>query len=227
VLRNQLVEEHRWLALHRARQFARKGEPLDDLVQVALVAVVKAVDRFDAGYGVQFSTFAVPTIDGELRRHLRDRAWSVHVPRGVKERQQVVSRVVNELTQALMRSPSVPEIAKQAGITVEQALEALEVASSYRGVPLTSPDDDDAHGDGTTLGRDDSGFAATEARMVVRKLLALLPTERDRTVVRRRFYDGWSQSQIAAELGISQVQVSRLLRLNLDRMRRLLSRERT
>jgi RNA polymerase sigma-B factor len=219
-LRNQLVEEHRWLAVRSARRFARKGEPLADLVQVALVAIVKAVDRFDPGYGVQFSTFAVPTIEGELRRHLRDRAWSVHVPRDTKERCQVVSRAVDELSQALTRSPSVPEIARHAGTTVEQVLEALEAAGSFRGVALSPLESDRDEDDSLKLSREERGYAATEARMVVSVLLPRLPTERDRLIIRRRFFDGRSQSEIAAELGISQVHVSRLLRINLDRMRR-------
>jgi RNA polymerase sigma-B factor len=222
-IRNELVEDHRWLALHCARQFARKGEPLDDLVQVATVGVLKAVDRFDPDYGVVFTTFAVPTITGELRRHFRDKTWSVHVPRRAKELYQSVSGVAEELSQTLMRSPTVPEIAQRSGTTVEETLEALEVRASYRGVPLAPPGDEerpDAPGVGTV----DGGYGAAEARLTVGQLLQTLG-ERDRTIVELRFIDGLTQSEIAGRVGVSQVQVSRLLRAALDRMRRPLLRD--
>jgi RNA polymerase sigma-B factor len=217
-IRNALIEEHRWLALHCARRFDHKGEPLDDLVQVAMLGILKAVERFDPTFGTRFSTFAVPTVVGELRRHFRDRTWSVHVPRRAKELYQTVSSVVDDLHQALGRSPTVPEIADRAGVTVEEALQALEVSGCYRGVPLTPPSDDDAV-DSPVLGEDDGGFLAAEARVTVGKLLAVLPSPRDREIIRLRFVDGKTQSQIAALVGVSQVQVSRLLRANIERMR--------
>jgi RNA polymerase sigma-B factor len=224
-IRNALIEEHRWLAVHCARRFAHKGEPLDDLVQVAMVGILKAVDRFDVDRGVVFSTFAVPTVVGELRRHFRDKTWSVHVPRRAKELYQTVSGVVDELTQILGRSPTVPEIADRAGVTVEDALEALEVSSCYRGVPLAPPSEDDT-ADAITLGEDDPGFRATDAKLTVGTLLEALPTERERDIIRMRFVEGLTQSQIAAEIGVSQVQISRLLRASLDKMRRTLQTER-
>ena len=221
-VRNALIEEHRWLAVHCARRFAHKGEPLDDLVQVAMVGILKAVERFDPGYGVVFSTFAVPTVVGELRRHFRDKTWSIHVPRRAKELYQTVSGVVDELTQVLGRSPTLPEIADRAGVTVEDALEALEVSGCYRGVPLAPPGDDDTP-DAITLGSDDPGFRATDAKLTVGTLLESLPTERERQIIRMRFVDGLTQSQIAAEIGVSQVQISRLLRASLAKMRRKLN----
>jgi RNA polymerase sigma-B factor len=224
-LRNALIEEHRWLAVHCARRFAHKGEPLDDLVQVAMVGILKAVERFDPGFGVVFSTFAVPTVVGELRRHFRDKTWSIHVPRRAKELYQTVSGVVDELTQVLGRSPTVPEIADRAGVSVEDALEALEVSSCYRGVPLAPPSDDDA-ADAITLGADDPGFRATDAKLTVSTLLEALPDERERRIIEMRFVEGLTQSQIAAEIGVSQVQISRLLRASLDKMRRKLQQER-
>jgi RNA polymerase sigma-B factor len=221
-LRNALIEDHRWLASHCARRFAHKGEPLDDLVQVALVGVLKAVERFDPEFGTQFSTFAVPTVVGELRRHFRDRTWAIHVPRRAKELYQRVGSVADDLHQTLGRSPSVPELAQQAGITVEEALEALDVGACYRGVPLDPPDDDERP-HGPVLGGPDRGYAATEAQLTVKTLLATLPSERDRRVVELRFIDGCTQTQIAAKVGVSQVQVSRLLRASLDRMRETLA----
>ncbi len=218
-IRNALIEDHRWLATHCARRFAQKGEPLDDLVQVALVGVLKAVERFDPGFGTQFSTFAVPTVVGELRRHFRDRTWTLHVPRRAKELYQTVGSVIDDLHQALGRSPTVPEIAERAGVTVEEALEALEVGACYRGVPLDPPDDDD-HPQAPVLGGVDRGYAAADAQLTVKTLLAALPSERDRRIVELRFIDGCTQTQIATQVGVSQVQVSRLLRSSLERMRR-------
>jgi RNA polymerase sigma-B factor len=223
-IRNELVEEHRWLAQHCARRFARKGEPMEDLVQVATVGVLKAVERFDPSYGVVFTTFAVPTVMGELRRHFRDKTWSVHVPRRAKELYQSVSGVAEELSQALLRSPTVPEIAQRAGTTVEDTLEALEVRASYRGVPLAPPGEEE-RADGPGFGRQDRGYDAAEARLTVDRLLDTLP-DRDRRIVELRFIQGMTQTQIAGEIGVSQVQVSRLLRAALDRMRRPLTRER-
>lgn len=219
-VRNELIEEHRWLAVHCARRFARRGEPLDDLVQVATVGIVKAVERFDVGVGVSFATYAVPTVVGEIRRHFRDRTWSVHVPRRAKELYQAVSGVAEELSQTLMRSPTVPEIAHRAGMTVEETIQALEVRASYRGVPLAPPSAEERP-DATTIGDHDAGYDAAEARLAVSQLLRTLPSDRDRRIVRRRFLDGLTQSEIAAEVGVSQVQVSRLLRANIGRMRPL------
>jgi RNA polymerase sigma-B factor len=224
-VRNELIEEHRWLAVHCARRFAHKGEPLDDLVQVAMVGILKAVERFDPDYGVVFTTFAVPTVVGELRRHFRDKTWAVHVPRRAKETYQTVSTVVEELSQILGRSPTVPEIADRASLTVEDTLEALEVGGCYRGVPLSAPTDDEP-GDALPLGDQDPGFEATEARMTVRGLLDAVTDERERRIIKLRFFDGLTQSQIAAEIGVSQVQISRLLRASLEKMRCKLAAER-
>jgi len=168
------------------------------------------VDRFDPAFGTAFTTFAVPTMLGELRRHFRDNTWSVRVPRRAKDLYLAISGVVDELTQVLGRSPTVPENADRAGITVEDALEALEVRDMYRSESL------DASVDGETsepvaLGSEDRGFAVTDARLTVRGLLRVLSTERERQIVKMRFVDGMSQSQIGAELGLSQVHISRLL----------------
>jgi RNA polymerase sigma-B factor len=224
-IRNQLIEDHRWLAVHCARRFAHKGEPLDDLVQVAMVGILKAVERFDPGFGVVFTTFAVPTVVGELRRHFRDKTWAVHVPRRAKETYQTVSTVVDELSQMLGRSPTVPEIADRANLTVEDALEALEVGGAYRGVPLSPPTEQE-QGESMPLGDADPGFEATEAKMTVHGLLDALPDERERRIIKLRFFDGLTQSQIAAEIGVSQVQISRLLRASLEKMRCKLATER-
>lgn len=201
-----------------ASRFARRGEPRDDLVQVALVGLVNAVNRFDPARGLLFSTFAVPTIEGELRRHFRDKTWSVHVTRRVKDASRAVASAVDDLTAALGRTPTAGEVAARTDLRQEDVLEALDVLSLQRGVPLEQGDGDDLH-EGAPLGVDDRGFASAEARTVLADLLGALPTERDRLIIQLRFVEGLTQSEIARHIGVSQVQVSRLLRTNLDRMR--------
>lgn len=219
-VRNQLIEDHRWLAVHCAQRFAHKGEPLDDLVQVAMLGVLKAVERFDPDYGVVFSTFAVPTVVGELRRHFRDTTWAVHVPRRLKDLHHTVNVAVTELGQALGRSPTVEEIADRAGVPVEEVLETLEAGRSYSRVPLAPPTSDESD-DEPNLGEVDRQMEAAEARMTVAGLMDDLP-ERERRIVELRFMGGMTQSQIAERVGVSQVQVSRLLRASLAKMNRTL-----
>lgn len=219
-LRNALIEDHRWLALHCAKRFANKGEPLDDLVQVAMLGVLKAVERFDPDYGATFATFAVPTVTGELRRHFRDTTWAVHVPRRAKDLQHTVKVATEDLNQILGRSPTVPEIASQAGVPVEEVLDALEAARCYRKTPLATAGDADRDGDSddiTTLGEDDRGMDAVDATQTVERLLAELPP-RERRIVELRYMQGLTQSHIAELVGVSQVQVSRLLRSSLAKM---------
>jgi RNA polymerase sigma-B factor len=228
-LRNALVEDHRWLARHCVRRFENTNEPHDDLLQVAMLGLVKAVDRFDPAYGFAFSTFAVPTITGELRRHFRDRTWAMRVPRRLKDHHLAVKKGADELQHIVGRSPTIPELAAHCDLTVEEALEALEAGNAYRGVPLVSErDDDDSQSvvDAERFGVDESGYATSEARMVLPGLLALLPSDRERQIIKLRFVDDMSQSRIAAELGLSQVHVSRLLRTSLELMRQHLLSDR-
>jgi RNA polymerase sigma-B factor len=225
-LRNALVLDHRWVARLCARRFVNKGEQASDLYQVAMLGLVKAVDRFDPSFGVAFSTFAVPTITGELRRHFRDHTWAVRVIRRAKDNGRVVNDVVAELQQALGRSPTVEEIAERAGLTTNDTLEALDAATSYRSVPLNLADDDDGSGeDRARLGIDEHGYGLVEARVVVPELIAGLSCERERRIVSLRFVDDLSQSRIAEQVGLSQVQVSRILRSCLARMRQRLDAE--
>jgi RNA polymerase sigma-B factor len=214
-IRNRLIEEHRWLAVHCARRFAGKGEPLDDLIQVAMLGVLKAVERFDPDYGAAFASFAVPTITGELRRHFRDTTWAVHVPRRARDLQHTVKVAVNDLSQAFGRSPTADEVAEHTGVAVEDVLDALEAARCYRKTPLATPSDDEDDVD--RLGGDDQALAAVDARMTVERLLRDLPA-RERRIVELRYLSGLSQSQIGEIVGVSQVQVSRLLRASLARM---------
>ena len=221
-VRNALIADHRWLAIHCAKRFTDKGEPLDDLVQVAMLGVLKAVERYDPDYGAAFATFAVPTIVGELRRHFRDTTWAVHVPRRAKDLQHTVKVAVDELGHTLGRSPSVPEIAQHAGVPVEEVLEALEAARCYRNTPLEATTaDDDQSGDLVdirVLGEDDRGLDAVEAASTVEHVLEVLPP-RERRIVELRYMHGMTQSRIAELVGVSQVQVSRLLRSSLAKMR--------
>lgn len=220
-VRDRLIVENRPLAVSCARRFAHKGEPLADLVQVAMVGLIKAVERFDPSMGAAFTSYAVPTITGELRRHFRDAGWAVHVPRRAKDLYVSVASAVEQMTQTTGRTPTVTELADRVGASVEDVLAALELRESYQGVPL--PEAEESR-DGGALARDDRGYAAAEVRQTVRQLLRTLPSDQDREIVRLRFIDEMSQAEIAARVGVSQVQVSRLLRLNLGRMRRVLAR---
>lgn len=221
VQRDALVDAHIGLAEHLARRFANRGEPLDDLIQVASIGLLKAIDRFEPDRGLVFSTFATPTIVGELKRHFRDKGWSVRVPRRVQELHLRLSSVVEDLTKELGRSPTLGEIARAASATEEQVLDALEAGHAYRARSLDAPAGDDDEGDASLaarLGEEDPGLAASELRAELSPLLALLPN-RERVILHMRFYEGRTQSEIAIHLGISQMQVSRLLARSLVRLR--------
>lgn len=220
-LRNRLVEEHRWIAVHCARRFANRGEPMDDLIQVAHLGLVLAVDRFRPEEGVQFSTFAVPTILGELRRHFRDRTWPLRVTRRVKELHLAVSAVTEQLGHELSRPPMVEDVAAALDVSVDEVLEAMEAGSCYRTASLDTPsragDDEAAPMDGARLAAMDEDLLGADLRVTIRDAVAELP-ERERKVVYLRFYEGLSQSEIAGRIGVSQVHVSRILRSVLDRL---------
>jgi RNA polymerase sigma-B factor len=223
-IRNGLIEDHRWIAIHCARRFAKRGQPLDDLIQVGQLGVLKAVERFDPEMGVSFTTFAMPTVLGELRRHFRDATWAVRVPRRAKDLHLELSSAIETLSQRLQRAPTIDEMAVQMHVTPNEVLEAMEAAAAYRAAPLTPPgdgDDDDNHAqDGVTLGNDDPELGRTDDRMAVGALLDHLPP-RERRIVYLRFFEELTQSEIAETVGMSQVHVSRLLRSSLDRLRQL------
>jgi len=211
--RNALVEEHMALAEHLARRFAYRGEPGDDLRQVALVGLLKSVERFDPERGVLFSSFATPTILGELKRHFRDRGWAVRVPRRIQELHLMLGRATADLNQELGRPPTPHEIAQHAGTTEEEVLEGMEASALYR---LPSIDagrvDDEADGDSpaSRLGGDDPELHAVEHRIAIEKVIRHL-RPRERHIVFLRFYEGMTQNEIAERVGISQMHVSRLL----------------
>jgi RNA polymerase sigma-B factor len=201
-----------------ASRYAGRGEPLEDLVQVGSVGLIKAVDRFDVDRGFEFSSYAVPTIVGEIRRHFRDKAWAMHVPRRLKELSVRLSRLLDALTTELGRSPTVSELAEAAGVDAEDVIDALDAAQAYSTRSLHAPFDDD--GDDALadrLGADDRGYEAVEDGSLVSAGMSALD-ERERRIVELRFFAERTQSQIAAELGISQMHVSRLLRKALATM---------
>jgi RNA polymerase sigma-B factor len=215
-LRDELVEEHLWLARHCARRFANKGESSDDLEQVASLALVKSVDRFDPSFGVRFSTFAVPTITGELRRHFRDRTWSVRVTRRLKDLHLELKAANELLSQDLGRAPSVDELADALDVTVDEVLEALEAGASYRATSLTVGGVDDEEHE-LDLSMDDEQLASAGVRVALAEAMRTLP-DRERRVIYLRFYLGLSQSEIAEQIGVSQVHVSRILRASLAQL---------
>ncbi|MBV8986427.1 MAG: RNA polymerase sigma factor SigF [Acidimicrobiia bacterium] len=219
-LRDELVTAHLGLAEYLARRFANRGEPLDDLVQVASVGLLKAVDRFDPGRGLEFSTYATPTIVGELKRHFRDKGWAVRVPRRVQELHLRLGKVVSTLSQDLGRSPTIGEIAERAGASEEEVLEAMEAGRAYRFASLDAPaaGDDDNQSMASQLGEDDPLLAGIEHRVALSPLIAELP-KREQIILHLRFFEGLTQSEIAGRLGISQMHVSRLLARSLAKLR--------
>lgn len=215
-LRNALIEEHRGFAEYLARRFSDRGEPIDDLRQVALVGLLKAVERFEPERGLSFTTFAGPTIVGELKRHFRDKTWSVRVPRRLQELSLRVERARNDLGQQLGRSPTPAEIADETGVTEEQVLEGMEAATLYRigSLDVTSAEHDDVSM-GDRVGVIDDELGNVEDRAVVRDLIAALPV-RERRIVYLRFFEGLTQAEIADRVGVSQMHVSRLLSRSLE-----------
>jgi RNA polymerase sigma-B factor len=202
-----------------ASRYAGRGEPLEDLVQVGSVGLIKAVDRFDVDRGVDFPSYAIPTIVGEIRRHFRDKAWAMHVPRRLKELSLRLSRTLDDLTTELGRSPTIAELAKATGVEEEDVVDALDSTNAYTTRSLHAPFEeggDDSLAD--KLGTVETGYAEVEDGALVAAGLDALD-DRERQIVELRFFEEMTQSQIAAEIGISQMHVSRLLRRALATMR--------
>jgi RNA polymerase sigma-B factor len=215
-VRNDLIERHMSLAEGLARPYARRGEPFDDLRQVAMLGLLKAVDRFEPHREIPFASFAIPTIRGELRRHFRDRGWTIKVPRRLQELHLELDSIAGRATQDLGRPPTVPEVAAAAGVTEEEVLEAMEVSDLYRPRSLDAP----ARNEGGTsvaegLGRDDQALGNAESRLALRSMLQEL-SARDRRIVYLRYFEELTQSEIAERVGISQMHVSRLLARSLE-----------
>jgi RNA polymerase sigma-B factor len=220
--REAVIERFLPLARQLARRYQRAAEPLDDLVQVASIGLVKAVDRFDADRGVAFSSYAVPTILGELKRYFRDSGWAVHVPRGMQERAMMVDRAIKELSGRLGRSPSVDEVAEQTHASVEDVLGAMEASQAYEAVSLDSergnPLEPSAETVADGIGVPDDRFELVEYGASIAPAVRAL-SDRDRLILHMRFVQDMTQSQIADRIGVSQMQISRLIRRSLARLR--------
>ncbi|GAB2857460.1 RNA polymerase sigma factor SigF [Streptomyces deserti] len=218
-LRNQLVRMHLPLVEHLARRFRNRGEPLDDLTQVATIGLIKSVDRFDPDRGVEFSTYATPTVVGEIKRHFRDKGWAVRVPRRLQELRLSLTTATAELSQLHGRSPTVHELAEKLAISEEEVLEGLESANAYSTLSLDVPDtDDESPAVADTLGAEDEALEGVEYRESLKPLLEDLPP-REKRILLLRFFGNMTQSQIAQEVGISQMHVSRLLARTLAQLR--------
>ena len=219
--REELVKRFLPLARQLARRYQRTNEPLDDLMQVASVGLVKAVDRFDPERGTAFSTFAVPTILGELKRYFRDAGWAAHVPRGMQERAMRLEQAVEAVNRRVGRSPSTKELAAELGQTEEEVLETLEAQSAYDAVSLEQQRSDDSQGGDTyadTLATDEESYELVEYQATIAPALKAL-SPRDRMILHLRFSQDMTQSEIATRIGVSQMHVSRLIRQALARLR--------
>ncbi len=218
--RQQLVMSHLNLVRFLASKYKSRGEPLDDLIQVGTIGLIKAVDRFDPARGLEFTTFATPTIMGEIRRHFRDKGWSVRVPRRLQELSNKVNQTKEQLTKDLHREPSVEEVAQHLGVTVDEVLEAMESSSAYSSVPLESPGasaDDDAPSILDRYASEDKDLTSSDDRMAIEEAMRDF-SPREQEIISMRFIEGLTQVEIAQKLGISQVQVSRLLRRTLKKL---------
>ncbi|WP_058269993.1 SigB/SigF/SigG family RNA polymerase sigma factor [Olsenella massiliensis] len=219
--RQQLVVSHLNLVRFLASKFKNRGEPLDDLIQVGTIGLIKAVDRFDPSRGLEFTTFATPTILGEIRRHFRDKGWSVRVPRRLQELSAKVNQTKELLTKDLHREPSVEEVAQTLEVSVDEVLEAMESSSAYSTISLeggaTTDDDEEAPSVLDRRGEDDQGLASADDRLSIEEAIRDF-SSREQDIIRMRFLEGLTQVEIAGKLGISQVQVSRLLRRTLKKL---------
>jgi RNA polymerase sigma-B factor len=217
--REELARLFMPLADYLARRFFGRGEPLEDLVQVANLGLLKAIDRFDLSRGVKFSTYATATVVGELKRHFRDKGWALRVPRRLQESGMKVGRTVTEMYQDLGRAPTVAEIAERTGLSEDEVLDAMETAHAYTTASLDAPTDEEGTTSLDRLGEEEEAFELLEGWTMVAPAIRELPA-RERNILYLRFFRGLTQTQIADELGISQMHVSRLLSRTLRDLRR-------
>jgi RNA polymerase sigma-B factor len=220
--REELIERHLPLVRSLARRYAGRGEALEDIEQVGAIGLIKAIDRFELEREVSLATYATPNVVGEIKRHFRDKGWAIRVPRGLQELNAKMSGTIERLTIKLERSPTIQEIATELATTPEQVLEAMEAGSAYSTVSLSSGPggggDDDDFDPMESIGSEDEEYERTEQRASLEPALETLP-EREREILRMRFEEGLTQTQIAEKIGISQMHVSRLIRKSLARMR--------
>jgi RNA polymerase sigma-B factor len=216
--RDELAEEFLALAEYFARRFSGRGEPIEDLTQTASLGLLNAIDRFDLERGVPFATYAAATIVGELKRHFRDRGWALRVPRNIQETAILVNRTMSSLWQDLGRAPTVPEIASVADIGEDDVLQALDALQAYTTDSLDAPTSDASSTAAETIGAEDVSFEISEEWLSLAPALRDLP-ERERMILYLRFFEGKTQTEIAEELGISQMHVSRLVSQSLEKLR--------
>src|SRR5213082_1689634 len=225
--REQLIEQYMSLVRSLARRYAYRGEQFDDLVQIGAIGLIKAIDRFDVNRGVELTTYATPNIIGEIKRHFRDRGWAVRVPRGLQELNIQLSKLVEGLTVQLGRSPTIPELAKAAGVEEEEVLEALESGRAYTSLSLSAGGgggDEDDLDPLESLGTEEHQYEVSEDRAVLAPGFKALD-ERERKILQLRFFEGLTQSQIAQQVGISQMHVSRLIRRSLEKIRETIAED--
>ncbi len=225
--REKLIEQYMSLVRSLARRYSYRGEQLEDLVQIGAIGLIKAIDRFDLDRGVELTTYATPNIIGEIKRHFRDKGWSVRVPRGLQELNVQLSRLVEQLTVQYSRSPTIPELAKAAGVEEELVLEALESGRAYTSLSLSvggGGGDDDDLDPLESLGTEEHQYEVSEDRAVLAPGFKALD-ERERKILQLRFFDGLTQSQIAQQVGISQMHVSRLIRRSLEKIRETIAED--
>jgi RNA polymerase sigma-B factor len=219
--REELIERYMSLVRSLARRYAYRGEQLEDLVQIGAIGLIKAIDRFDVNRGVELTTYATPNIIGEIKRHFRDKGWSVRVPRGLQELNVQLSRLIEQLTVQLGRSPTIPELAEAAHVEEEAVLEALESSRAYTSLSLsagTTGDDDEDLDPLESLGSEEPQYEISEDWAAIEPGLRALDN-REKAILHLRFFNGLTQSQIAQQVGISQMHVSRLIRRALQKIR--------
>jgi RNA polymerase sigma-B factor len=225
--REELIERYMSLVRSLARRYSYRGEQLDDLVQIGAIGLIKAIDRFDLERGVELTTYATPNIIGEIKRHFRDKGWSVRVPRGLQELNVQISKLIEQQTVQLGRSPTIPELAKAAGVEEEAVLEALESGRAYSSVSLSTGGSSDEEGEVDpldSLGTEEHEYEVSEDRAVLAPGFKVLD-QRERRILHLRFFRGMTQSQIAEQVGISQMHVSRLIRRSLEKIREEIAEE--
>ncbi len=225
--REELITRYLPLVKSLARRFASRGQPVEDLVQVGSIGLIKAIDRFDLDRGVELSTYATPTILGEIKRYFRDKGWAVKVPRALQDLKVRLNRVMEQLTVELRRSPTIGELAAATGATEEEVVEALESGRAYSSVSIFAggnPEDEESAGLLDTLGSEEEAYEVFEQRRVLAPAMGRLDP-RERLILHLRFFEGMTQTQVAARIGISQMHVSRLIRKSIDNLRQFMAEE--
>jgi RNA polymerase sigma-B factor len=226
--REELITRYLPLVRSLARRFASRGQPVEDLVQVGSIGLIKAVDRFDLERGVELSTYATPTVLGEIKRYFRDKGWAVKVPRALQDLNIRLNRVMESLTVELHRSPTIAELAAATGASEEEVVEALESGRAYSSVSIFSggPEDDEATSLLDCLGVEEEAYEVFEQRRVLAPAMEQLDP-RERLIIHLRFFEGMTQTQVAARIGISQMHVSRLIRKSIENLRLYMEDDRT